>query len=42
MPNASAKGVMTYLRLKGLKKAKDIQKVRVEEWLNDNVERVSF
>lgn len=42
MPNASARGVKTYLRLKGLTKAKEFQKIRTEEWLNKNLRTVAF
>lgn len=37
MPNASARGFKTYIRLKGQNKAKEFQKLRVEEWLDDNL-----
>ncbi len=34
MPNASAKGFKNYRKLKGRRKAKDFQKIKVEDWLN--------
>lgn len=40
MPNASAQGLKRYLRLKGGHKAKEFQKVNVEEWLEKTLKKV--
>lgn len=37
MPTASARGVKAYIRLKGRAKAKEFQKINMEDWLSKNV-----
>lgn len=37
MPNASAEGFKNYRKLKGRRKAKDFQKIKVEDWLNQEL-----
>lgn len=40
MPNASARGVRRYIRMKGFKKAKEFQQIKTEEWLKENLRSV--
>ncbi len=40
MPNASAKGFKNYRKLKGIKKAKDFQKLKVEDWLSQELRKM--
>ncbi len=40
MPTASVKGFKNYRKLKDKSKAKDFQKVKVENWLNHNLQNV--
>ncbi len=38
MPCASAKGFKDYRKLKGQRKAKDFQKIKVQDWLSQEIE----
>jgi len=40
MPTASARGVMRYIDLKGRRKAREFQKIKTLEWLNENLRNI--
>ncbi len=40
MPNATARGLIRYLRLKDGKKAKEFQKVEAEDWLKNKIKGI--
>lgn len=40
MPTASARGVRTYVHLKGQNKAKKFQKIQAEKWLDKNLKNM--
>lgn len=40
MPTASAKGFRNYRKLKGRRKAKDFQKLQVEDWLDHEIDEM--